>query len=69
VELGPGCEVGLQEEVKPTLVERFQEGSVTKKSEVGKDGSLIDVGKMKPITEGDSVNGSNTIRIDWGCRF
>jgi hypothetical protein len=32
---------------------------------VGKDGSLIDEGKMKPITEGDSVKGSDTIQIDW----
>jgi hypothetical protein len=31
---------------------------------VGKDGSLIDEGKMKPITEGDSVKGSDTIWID-----
>jgi hypothetical protein len=31
----------------------------------GKDGSLIDEGKMKPITKGDSVKGSDTIEIDW----
>jgi ribonuclease HI len=63
--LGLGCEVGLREEVKPTSVERFKEESVTKKSDVVKDGSLIDGGKMKPITEGDSVKGSDMIRTDW----
>jgi hypothetical protein len=65
VELGLGCEVGLQEEVKLTLVERFKEESIMKKNEVGKDGSLIDEGKTKLITEGDSVRGSDTIRTDW----
>jgi hypothetical protein len=65
VELGPGCEVGLWEEVKPTSVERFMEVSVMKKNKVGKDGSLIDEGKMKPIMEGDSVKGSDTIRTYW----
>jgi hypothetical protein len=64
VELGSGCEVRLWEEVKPTSVERFKEESVMKQDEVGKDGSLIDEGKMKPITEGDSVKGSDTIWID-----
>jgi hypothetical protein len=65
VELGSGFEVGLWEEVKPTLVERFKEESVMKNNEVGKDGSLIEEGKTKPITEGDSVKGSDTIQTDW----
>jgi hypothetical protein len=65
VELGPGCEVGLGEEVKPTLVERFEEESVTKKNKVGKDGSLIYKGKTKSITEGDSIKGSDTFLTDW----
>jgi hypothetical protein len=65
VELGPSCEVGLREEVKLTSVERFKEESVTKKNRVGKDGSLIDEGKMKPMTEDDLVKGSDMIRTDW----
>jgi hypothetical protein len=35
VELGPGCEVGLREELELTSVERFKKESVTKKNEVG----------------------------------
>jgi hypothetical protein len=35
-----------------------------KKDEVEKDGSLLDEGKMKPIMEGDSVKGGDTIWID-----
>jgi hypothetical protein len=35
-----------------------------KKDKVEKDGSLLDEGKMKPITEGDSVKGGDTIWID-----
>jgi hypothetical protein len=65
VELDPGCEVELQEEVRPTSVERFKEESVTKKNEVGKDGSLIDEGKVRPITEDDSVKDSDMIQTDW----
>jgi hypothetical protein len=65
VELGAGCDVRLWEEVKPTLVERFKEKSIAKKDEVGKYGSLIDEGKMKPIMEGDSIKGSDMIRTDW----
>jgi hypothetical protein len=32
-----------------------------KKDEVEKDGSPLDVGKTKPITEGDSVKGRDMI--------
>jgi hypothetical protein len=32
---------------------------------VEKDGSPLDEGKMKPIMEGDSVKGGDTIRTDW----
>jgi hypothetical protein len=32
---------------------------------VEKDGSPLDEGKMKPITEGDSVKGGDIIRTDW----
>jgi hypothetical protein len=32
---------------------------------VEKDGSPQEEGKMKLITEGDSVNGGDTIRTDW----
>jgi hypothetical protein len=60
-----GCEVGLQEEVKLTSVERFREESVMKKNKVGKGGSPTNEGKMKPITEGDSIKGSDTIWTDW----
>jgi hypothetical protein len=42
----------------------FKEESVTKKDEVEKDGSPLDEGKMKPIMEGDSVKGGDTIRTD-----
>jgi hypothetical protein len=48
------------------LVERFKKESVTKKDEVEKDGSPLDERKMKLITEGDSVKGGDTIRIDYG---
>jgi hypothetical protein len=60
-----GCEIGLWKEPKSTSVERFKEESVTKKDEVEKDGSSLDEGKTKPITEGDSVKGGDTIRTDW----
>jgi hypothetical protein len=33
--------------------------------EVEKDGSPLDEGKMKPIEEGDSVKGGDTIWADW----
>jgi hypothetical protein len=33
--------------------------------EVEKDGSPLDEGKMKPIEEGDSVKGGDTIWTDW----
>jgi hypothetical protein len=61
-ELKYGCEIGLQEVAKPTLV---KEVSVMKKGEVEKDGSALDKGKIKPITEGDLVKGGDAIRIDW----
>jgi hypothetical protein len=32
---------------------------------VGKDGSLLDEGETKPITDGDSVKGIDTIQTDW----
>jgi hypothetical protein len=47
------------------LIERLKEELVTKKDEVEKDGSPLDEGKTKLITEGDSVNGGDTIQIDW----
>jgi hypothetical protein len=46
------------------LVERFKEESITKKDEVEKDGSPLDERKIKPITEGDSVKGGDTIQTD-----
>jgi hypothetical protein len=52
---------GYRKKQKPTLVERFKKESVTKK-----DGSPLDERKMKLITEGDSVKGGDTIRIDYG---
>jgi hypothetical protein len=63
IEPEQGCEIGLQEEAKPTSVERFKEVSVTK-DKVEKDGSPIDEGTTKPTTKGDSVKGGDTIRID-----
>jgi hypothetical protein len=51
----------LREEAKLTSVERLKEELVTKKDEVEKDGSPLDEGRMKPITEGDSVKGGDTI--------
>jgi hypothetical protein len=60
-----GCEIGLREEAKPTWVKRFKEESVTKKDEVEKDGSPLDEGTTKPITEGDSVKGGDMIQTDW----
>jgi hypothetical protein len=36
-----------------------------KKDEVEKDGSPLDEGKMKPVIEGDSVKGGDTIWTDW----
>jgi hypothetical protein len=36
-----------------------------KKDEVEKDGSTLDEGRMKPITEHDSVKGGDTIQTDW----
>jgi hypothetical protein len=69
IELGPGCKIGLWEEAKPTSVERFKEESVTKKDGVEKDGLPLDEGKTKPITEGDSVKGGDTVRTDWRLPF
>jgi hypothetical protein len=60
-ELEQGCEIELREEANPTSVERFKEESVTKKDEVEKDGSPLDEGKTKPIMEGDSVKGGDTV--------
>jgi hypothetical protein len=64
-ELGQGCEIRLQEEAKPTSVERLKEDSVMKKDKVEKDGSPLDEGRTKPIMEGDSVKGGDAIRTDW----
>jgi hypothetical protein len=44
IEPKQGCKIGLQEEAKPTSVERFKEESVTKKDEVEKEGSPLDEG-------------------------
>jgi hypothetical protein len=41
-ELELGCEIGLREEAKLTLVERFKEESVMKKDGVEKDGLPLD---------------------------
>jgi hypothetical protein len=60
-----GCVIGLREEAKPTLVERFKRESVTKKDKVEKDGSPLDEGKMKSIMKGYSVKGGDTIQTDW----
>jgi hypothetical protein len=65
IELEQGCEIRLREEAKLTSVERFNEESVTKKDEVEKDGSPLDKGEMKWITEGDSVKGGDMIWTDW----
>jgi hypothetical protein len=65
VEPEQGYEIRLREEAKPTSVEMFKEESVLKKDEVDKDGSPLDEGKMKPIMEGDSVKGGDTIQKDW----
>jgi hypothetical protein len=40
-----------------------------KKDKVEKGGSPLDEGKMKPITEGDSVKGGDTIQQIGGCHF
>jgi hypothetical protein len=48
-----------------TDFERFKEDLVTNKYEVEKDGSPLDEGKTKPITEGDSVKGGDMIQTDW----
>jgi hypothetical protein len=64
-ELEQGCEIRLQEEAKPTSVERFKGESVTKKDKVQKDGSPLDEGTTMPITEGDFVKGGDMIRTDW----
>jgi hypothetical protein len=60
-----GCKIRLREKAKLTSVERFKEESVMKKDEVEKDGSPLDEGKTKLITEGYSVKGGDTIRSYW----
>jgi hypothetical protein len=35
------------------------------KDKVEKDGSPLDEGRTKPITEGDSVKGGDAIQTDW----
>jgi hypothetical protein len=65
IEPEPGGKIGLREEAKPTLVKKFQEESVTKQDEVEKDQSPLDEGKMKTISDDDSVTGGDMIRIDW----
>jgi hypothetical protein len=60
-EPGRGCEIRLREEAKLTSVERFKDESVMKKDEMEKDGSPLDEGTMKLVTEGDSVKGGDTI--------
>jgi hypothetical protein len=47
------------------LVKKFQEELVTKQEEVEKDQSPLDEGKMKPISEDDSVMGGVTIQTNW----
>jgi hypothetical protein len=46
-------------------IEWFKEELAMKKDRVEKDGLRIDEGKTMPITEGDSVNGGDTVRTDW----
>jgi hypothetical protein len=65
IEPEPGGKIGLREEAKLTLVKKFQEESVTMQDEVEKDQSPLDEGKMKLISEDDSVTGGDTIRTDW----
>jgi ribonuclease HI len=65
IEWESGGKIGLREEAKPTLIKKFQEESVTKQDEVEKDQSPLDKGKMKPISEDDSVTGGDTIQTDW----
>jgi hypothetical protein len=47
------------------LVKKFQEESVTKQDEVEKDQSPLDEGKMKTISEDDSVMRGDTIQTGW----
>jgi ribonuclease HI len=65
IESEPSDKIGSREEAKPTLVKKFQEESVTKQDEVENDQSPLDEGKMKPISEDDSVTGGDTIQTDW----
>jgi hypothetical protein len=58
-----GCR--LREELEPILGEEDNEESVTKMSESGNVGSLVDEEKMEPMKEYDSVKGGDMIRIDW----
>jgi hypothetical protein len=60
-----GGKIWLWEEAKPTLVKTFQEELVTMQEEVEKDQSPLDEGKMKPISEDDSVMGGDTIQTNW----
>jgi hypothetical protein len=47
------------------LVKKFQEESVTEQDEGEKDQSPLDEGKMKPISEDDSITGGDMIWTDW----
>jgi hypothetical protein len=50
--------------LEPIAGEQENEESVTKKSESGNVGSLVDEEKMEPMKEYDSVEGGDTIRTD-----
>jgi hypothetical protein len=56
---------GLREELEPISCKEDNEESVTKKSESGNVGSPVDEEKMELMKEYDSVEGGDTIQIDW----
>jgi hypothetical protein len=64
-EPGPCYRCGLQEELELILDREDSEESVTKKSESGNIGSIVDEGKTEPMKEYDSVMDGGTIRTDW----
>jgi hypothetical protein len=51
--------------LEPISGEEDNEESVTKKSESGNVESPVDEEKMEPMKEYDSVEGGDTIQIDW----
>jgi hypothetical protein len=61
VEPGPTYGCGLWEGLEPILGKENSEESITKTSESGNVGSLVDEEKMEPVKEYDSVKGGGTI--------